>query len=39
MDMADRHEVVLEVATLRDAALLSNLLELYLHDLSETSCM
>jgi len=35
MDMADRHEVVLEVATLRDAALLSNLLELYLHDLSE----
>ena len=36
MDMADRHEVVLEVATLRDAALLSNLLELYLHDLSET---
>ncbi|HVT17808.1 MAG TPA: GNAT family N-acetyltransferase [Thermoanaerobaculia bacterium] len=33
--MVDPHEVVLDVATLRDAALLSNLLELYLHDLSE----
>jgi predicted acetyltransferase len=34
-DMVDRHEVVLDVATSRDAVLLSNLLELYLHDLSE----
>jgi predicted acetyltransferase len=33
--MEDRQEVILEVATSRDAALLSNLLELYLHDLSE----
>jgi predicted acetyltransferase len=33
--MIDPHEVVLDVATPRDAALLSNLLELYLHDLSE----
>jgi hypothetical protein len=33
--MVDRQEVVLDVATSRDAALLSNLLELYLHDLSE----
>jgi predicted acetyltransferase len=32
--MADPHEVVLEVATLDDATLLSNLLELYTHDLS-----
>ena len=29
-------EVVLDVATPADAALLSNLLELYIHDLSET---
>ena len=33
--MVDPHGVVLDVATLRDAALLSNLLELYLHDLGE----
>src|SRR5436305_9127199 len=33
--MVDSQEVVLEVATPRDAPLLSNLLELYLHDLSE----
>ena len=33
--MVDPHEVALDVATPRDAALLSNLLELYLHDLSE----
>src|ERR1700720_4514978 len=33
--MESPHEVVLDVATSRDAALLSNLLELYLHDLSE----
>jgi predicted acetyltransferase len=33
--MLDRDEVVLEAAAVRDAALLSNLLELYLHDLSE----
>jgi predicted acetyltransferase len=33
--MADQPEVVLDVATQRDAALLANLLELYLHDLSE----
>jgi predicted acetyltransferase len=30
------HEVALDVATTRDAAVLSNLLELYVHDLSET---
>src|SRR6266850_6458804 len=34
--MGDSHEVVLDVATPRDAGLLSNLLELYAHDLSET---
>src|SRR4051812_26911267 len=33
--MADLHEVSLDVATLDDAGLLSNLLELYIHDLSE----
>lgn len=33
--MVDRDEVVLEAAVAQDAALLSNLLELYLHDLSE----
>lgn len=33
--MNDSHEVVLEPATLRDAAVLSNLLELYSHDLSD----
>jgi predicted acetyltransferase len=33
--MANPQEVVLDVATLRDATLLSNLLELYLHDLSQ----
>ena len=33
--MADSHEIVLEAATLADATLLSNLLELYIHDLSE----
>ncbi len=33
--MVDPHEVVLDVATLRDSTLLSNLLELYIHDLSE----
>jgi len=33
--MTDRQAVVLDVATVRDAALLSNLLELYIHDLSE----
>lgn len=33
--MSDSSEVVLEPATLRDAAVLSNLLELYSHDLSE----
>jgi predicted acetyltransferase len=33
--MVDPHEVVLDVATQRDGALLSNLLELYIHDLSE----
>src|SRR6184192_14044 len=33
--MVDSQEVVLEVATPRDAPLLSNLMELYLHDLSE----
>jgi predicted acetyltransferase len=32
--MADPHEVILEVATSADATLLSNLLELYIHDLS-----
>ena len=32
--MEDPHEVVLDVATLADATLLSNLLELYVHDLS-----
>lgn len=34
-DMANPEEVVLDGAALRDAALLGNLLELYLHDLSE----
>src|SRR2546427_27506 len=33
--MTNSHEIVLEVATLADATLLSNLLELYIHDLSE----
>lgn len=33
--MADPREIVLEVATVADATLLSNLLELYIHDLSE----
>jgi predicted acetyltransferase len=33
--MSDRAEVVLQVATASDAPLLSNLLELYIHDLSE----
>ena len=33
--MADSPEVALEVATPRDAALLANLLQLYIHDLSE----
>ena len=33
--MSDRCEVVLEPATLRDAAVLLNLLELYSHDLSD----
>jgi predicted acetyltransferase len=33
--MSDCYEVVLEPATLRDAAVLSNLLELYSHDLSD----
>ncbi len=32
--MADPHEVALDVATSADATLLSNLLELYIHDLS-----
>src|SRR4051812_22354234 len=32
--MAEPHEVVLDVATPADATLLSNLLELYIHDLS-----
>ena len=32
--MDDPHEVVLDVATLADATLLANLLELYVHDLS-----
>jgi predicted acetyltransferase len=35
MDMADSPEVVLDEATSADAGLLSNLLELYIHDLSE----
>lgn len=35
LDMANSDEVVLDAATLADAALLANLLELYLHDLSE----
>lgn len=33
--MADSQEIALDVATPRDAVLLSNLLELYAHDLSE----
>jgi predicted acetyltransferase len=33
--MSNPQEVILEVAASRDAALLANLLELYLHDLSE----
>lgn len=33
--MVDPQELVLDVATVRDAALLSNLLELYIHDMSE----
>jgi hypothetical protein len=35
IDMIDSCEVVLEPATLRDAAVLSRLLELYSHDLSD----
>ena len=35
IDMTNPREVVLDVAALRDAPLLANLLELYLHDLSE----
>ena len=35
MTMADPRDVVLEAAALRDAPLLANLLELYIHDLSE----
>ena len=34
--MSDPHEVELEAAMPADAALLANLLELYIHDLSET---
>jgi predicted acetyltransferase len=34
-DVADQHDVVLDAATLADAGLLSNLLELYIHDMSE----
>ena len=34
--MVDRHEIALDIATRADATLLSNLLELYIHDLSET---
>jgi len=34
--MVDSQEVALDVATPRDAVVLSNLLELYIHDLSET---
>jgi predicted acetyltransferase len=33
--MTDPHEISLDVATSADATLLSNLLELYIHDLSE----
>ncbi|AUX39682.1 hypothetical protein SOCE26_010770 [Sorangium cellulosum] len=33
--MADLHEVILDAATTADAGLLSNLLELYIYDLSE----
>ncbi len=33
--MSDQHEVTLEAATLEDRELLSNLLELYIHDLSD----
>jgi predicted acetyltransferase len=33
--MNESHEVVLDIATPRDAAVLANLLELYAHDLSE----
>ena len=33
--MTDQHEVALVVATLADSELLSNLLELYIHDLSD----
>ena len=33
--MADFHTIALDAATLSDASLLSNLLELYIHDLSE----
>jgi predicted acetyltransferase len=32
--MTDPHEIALDIATLADATLLSNLLELYVHDLS-----
>src|SRR5580698_1374231 len=35
VEMSDSNEAVLEPATLRDAAVLSNLLELYSHDLSD----
>ena len=33
--MSDQHEVTLEAATSADSELLSNLLELYIHDLSD----
>ena len=33
--MTDASEVVLDVATVQDAGLLGNLLELYTHDLSD----
>jgi predicted acetyltransferase len=33
--MVEPHEIVLDIATPRDAPLLSNLLELYIHDLSD----
>jgi hypothetical protein len=35
-DMADPHDIALDAATLADATVLSNLLELYIHDVSET---
>jgi len=33
--MTNSHEIILQAATLADSTLLSNLLELYMHDLSE----